>query len=66
MNLKKLRHKNIVELHHTFIEGNKLIMIMELALGGELLAYVLKREKLSEFNTRRIMLQITSAIHYCH
>ena len=38
--IKKLRHKNIVELYHAFLEGKQLIMIMELARGGELMQYV--------------------------
>ena len=32
---KSLRHRNIVELYHAFLEGKSLIMIMELATGGE-------------------------------
>lgn len=35
--LKKLNHKNIVQLYHAFIEGKQLVMIMEYAGGGELL-----------------------------
>ena len=38
--IKKLKHKNIVELYHAFVEGKQLIMIMELAKGGELMQYV--------------------------
>lgn len=38
--IKKLKHKNIVELYHAFVEGKQLIMIMELARGGELMQYV--------------------------
>ena len=38
--IKKLKHKNIVELYHAFVEGKQLIMIMELASGGELMEYV--------------------------
>ena len=35
--LMSLRHKNIIDLYHAFVEGKDLIMIMELAEGGELL-----------------------------
>lgn len=42
LNLKKLRHKNIVELHNAFVEKKQLIMIMEFAGGGELLGYLQK------------------------
>ena len=38
--IKKLRHKNIVELYNAFVDGKYLIMIMELARGGELMEYV--------------------------
>lgn len=64
--IKKLRHKNIVELYHAFVEGKQLIMIMELASGGELMEYVSKRGKLSEIEARKILIQIVNAIQYCH
>ena len=65
-NLKKLRHKNIIELYHAFVEGKQLIMIMEIANGGEVLAYVLKKERLSEVDARNIILQVINSIIYCH
>ena len=64
--IKKLKHRNIVELYHAFVEGTKLIMIMELARGGELMEYVGKRGKLSEAEARGILLQIVNAMQYCH
>ena len=64
--IKKLRHKNIVELYHAFVEGKQLIMIMELARGGELMEYVQKKGKLDEIEARKILLQIVNAIQYCH
>ena len=64
--LKSLRHKNIIELYHAFVEGKQLIMIMELADGGELLKYVSERGTLSETESRRILLQIVDAICCCH
>lgn len=60
--IKKLRHKNIVELYYAFMEGKQLIMIMELARGGELLDFVSKHGKLSEMDARKILLQIVNAI----
>ena len=64
--IKKLKHKNIVELYHAFVEGKQLIMIMELARGGELMEYVQKKGKLDEKEARKILLQIVNAIQYCH
>jgi hypothetical protein len=64
--LKSLRHKNIVELYHAFVEGKQLIMIMELAEGGELLKYVGDKGTLKEAEARKILLQIVDAICCCH
>ena len=60
--IKKLHHKNIVELYHAFVEGTQLIMIMELARGGELMHYVQGKGKLPEQEARKILLQIVNAI----
>lgn len=54
--LMSLRHKNIVDLYHAFVEGKDLIMIMELAEGGELLKYVSDRGQLKEVDARKILL----------
>lgn len=65
-NLKMLRHKNVIELFHTLLEGKTLIMIMEVATGGEVYHYVNQQKKLSEFHARRIIYQVIDAISYCH
>jgi len=65
-NLKKLRHKNIIELYHAFVEKKQLIMIIEYAGGGELLNYVQQVGRLSETDTRQIILQLVNSILYCH
>jgi len=54
-NLKKMRHKNIIELYHAFLEKKQLIMIMELADGGELLGYLEKHGTMNEIDMRTIM-----------
>ena len=64
--LKSLRHKNIIELYDAFVEGKQLIMIMELAEGGELLKYVADKGPLKETEARRILLEIVDAICCCH
>lgn len=64
--MKKLKHKNVVELYHAFVEGTKLIMIMELARGGELMEFVGKRGNLTETEARLILIQIVNAMQYCH
>lgn len=47
-NLKMLRHKNIVELYHTLLEGKTMIMIMEVATGGEVYQWLNQKGKLDE------------------
>lgn len=64
--IKKLRHKNIVEMYHAFVEGKQLIMIMELAKGGELMEYVRDKGNLNEKEARKILIQIVNALQYCH
>ena len=54
-NLKMLRHKNVIELYHTLLEGKTLIMIMEVATGGEVYQYVNERKRLDEIVARRII-----------
>lgn len=66
LNLKKLRHKNIIELYHAFVEKKQLIMIMELAGGGELLGYLQKKGNMNEMDARQIILQVVNSILYCH
>jgi len=66
LNLKKLRHKNIIELYNTFVEKKQMIMIMEYAGGGELLGYLQRIKTMGEVETRHIICQIINCINYCH
>ena len=54
--IKKLRHKHIIELYHAFVEGKQLVMIMELASGGELTEYVQNKGRLNEIEARKIII----------
>lgn len=64
--LKKMRHKNIVQLYDTFETNKHIIFVMELCSGGDLLNYVRKRRRLSEDYAKAIFKQILEALHYCH
>lgn len=64
--LKKLQHKNIIQLYHAFVEGKQLIMIMECAGGGELYKWVEEKGLIGEIETRKIIFQVINALHYCH
>ena len=52
--LKILNHKNIIKLHQGFVVKNELLLIMEYADGGELVAYVEEKEGLPEVECRYI------------
>jgi serine/threonine protein kinase len=53
--LKKLQHKNIIQLYHAFVEGKQLVMIMECASGGELYKWVEEKGRVGEFDCRKII-----------
>jgi len=54
--LKSLIHKHIVQLFHAFIEGKQFIMIMEAAMGGELLNFTQKQGQIDEAIARNILM----------
>ena len=64
--LKSLNHKNIIKLYHTFLHDNNVVLIMEIADGGELKTYVEKQGFLSESEARNIFRQLVDALGYCH
>ena len=64
--LKALSHKHIVKLYHGFIDGKRFVMIMEAAMGGQLLDYLKANKTFPETIAREILLQITQAMLYCH
>ena len=64
--LKALQHKNIVKLYHGFIDGKRFVMIMEAAMGGQLLDYLRDHKVFPETVAREIVLQVVQAMLYCH
>jgi serine/threonine protein kinase len=68
--LAKLKHKNIVKLYNWFPYPKKhqVVLIMEYLEGGELSEYWHSKphSRVSEEEAKEIMLQLLSAIDYCH
>ncbi|KIK69379.1 hypothetical protein GYMLUDRAFT_53800 [Collybiopsis luxurians FD-317 M1] len=65
--LQRLSHPNICYLKDTFIlEESKLILVLELVDGGDLLEYILTRSGLSEELTQHIAYQLCLALAYIH
>lgn len=64
--LSQLKHESIVRLYSVYSSGEKRFLIMEYLKGGQLLNAICKREFYRESDARRLMYQITSALHYMH
>ena len=65
--LKSLNHDNIVKVHNCLtLENMQVAIIMEYLQGGELLAYVEKKGKLTEKEAKTFFSQMVRGILYCH
>lgn len=64
--LSQLKHASIVRLNSVYTIKNKLFLVMEYLRGGELLDAICKRERYTEGDARRILIEITSALQYMH
>ena len=68
--LSGLKHKNIVKLLDVVprAEEKQLIVVMEFLAGGELYDYWkrFKHRQMPEREVAEIMLQLASALDYCH
>jgi serine/threonine protein kinase len=49
-----------------FENKEKMVLVMEIAAGGELYDYLSQRKSLEEAEARRIFRQIATAVYYCH
>lgn len=61
-----LRHPHIVQLRNLVAVGPYFYILMDYVNGGQLLHYIVKRQKLSEQNSRQFSRQIISALDYMH
>ncbi|XP_043925722.1 testis-specific serine/threonine-protein kinase 1-like [Protopterus annectens] len=65
--LTLVKHKNIVRIQEIFkLSNEKIYIIMELAVHGDLLAYIQSRGSLPEDMAQKMFHQLTMAIQYCH
>jgi len=68
--LKKADHPNIVKIYEIYETENSLYIIMEKCNGGELFDKIIdnigKKKMFSEKEAAKILIQIMSAINYCH
>ncbi|XP_067914849.1 NUAK family SNF1-like kinase 1 [Heterodontus francisci] len=64
--MSSLNHPHIISIYEVFENKDKMVIVMECAIKGELYDYISERRKLSERDTRLFFRQIVSAVHYCH
>jgi len=61
-----MEHENVIYMKEYFEENNKVYLVTELLLGGELLDAVLERGSYSESDARLCFAQLLSGIDYLH
>ena len=64
--LKKIRHKNIIQLYDIMESKTNLYFVMEYCKGGELFDYIVKKTKLTEKEACIFFHQIINGIEYLH
>ncbi|EAQ83576.1 hypothetical protein CHGG_09980 [Chaetomium globosum CBS 148.51] len=66
--LRENSHPAILQIMHPFADHNtgRVLIVTELAPGGELFHLIIRRGKLSEQQTRRIFVQLLSAVEFLH
>jgi serine/threonine protein kinase len=64
--LKTLNHPNIIHLEDTYETADRIYMVMEMMMGGELFDYVVEKGTLSEEEASVIVRKVTSAVAHMH
>lgn len=64
--MKKLKHKYLIEIIDIFVVGNKVIVFMELAEGGDFLDLLHDTKALPEERARYFYMQFGDALKYMH
>ena len=64
--LRRLHHKNIIQLYEIIETKNNLYIVMEYCEGKELFDYIVNRKKLTEREACRYFQQIINGVEYLH
>ena len=64
--LKKLRHKNIIQLYDIMESKRNLYFVMEYCKNGELFDYIVSKKRLKESEACRFFQQIINGVDYLH
>ncbi|RKF62536.1 putative serine/threonine-protein kinase fhkC [Erysiphe neolycopersici] len=64
--LMSVSHQNILCIKGAYEEHNNIYLLLELATEGELFKWIVKKEKLTEKETRHIFIQLFQGVKYLH
>ncbi|XP_069126320.1 uncharacterized protein [Argopecten irradians] len=64
--LQKLQHPNIVRMFEVMETENTYYIVLEYADGGDFMKYLSAKKYLTEFESRRFLRQLTSAVDHMH
>ncbi|XP_060573843.1 serine/threonine-protein kinase 33-like isoform X2 [Ruditapes philippinarum] len=64
--LKKVSHRNIIQLNEVFETGKRMFLVMELCTGGELAEALKEKRYFMESEVKVITKELASAITYLH
>lgn len=64
--LKMVDHPNIIKLEDVFETIDRIYMVLEIMLGGELFDYIIDRGNLNEVEACTLVRKITSAVAHLH
>ena len=64
--LKIVKHKNIVQLYEILETPRHIFIVMEYCEGGDIMNYILTRERLSENESLKFFHQLINALYYLH
>lgn len=64
--LQSTRHPNIVQYVDMWADTTEIYLVLEFLPGGDLMDYIMRRGKLSEYDTVKIIQQVLEALVYCH
>ena len=60
------KHKNIASLHEWFDSGDLVVLILDLAVGGDILERLAAIDSFSELDAARIAKTVIQAVAFCH
>lgn len=64
--MRKLRHRNVIELRDVLQSPNHYFLVLELVTGGELFDRIVAAKRFDEPTARRYFHQLIAGVYYCH